>query len=255
MLFANLVQANLKTKRLGQQIEYYTRLSSTNKEAWDLNNNGAQSGAIVITDNQYKGKGRNNRDWLSTPNKSLTFSILINKTIPAELIAWIPLISSISIKKALSNFNIDIVLKWPNDLILDNKKLGGILCESKIIGNSLKKIVIGIGLNINESMKELNKSIQNTATSLYSKSGELYQRERILAEILNQMEPIIDEFPKNIDFVRNNWESSCCHINKEIEFHQGSKKMKGEFKGLGETGSAILNIDGSDIEVINQEII
>ena len=69
------------------------------------------------------------------------------------------------------------------------------------------------------------------------------------------MEPIIDEFPKNIDFVRNNWESSCCHINKEIEFHQGSKKMKGEFKGLGETGSAIFNIDGSDIEVNNQEII
>ena len=255
MLFANLVQANLKTKNLGQQIEYYTRLRSTNKEAWNLSNNGAQSGAIVITDNQYEGKGRNNRHWLSISNKSLTFSILINKTIPAELIAWIPLISSISIKKALSNFNINIVLKWPNDLILDNKKLGGILCESKIIGNSLKKIVIGIGLNINESIKELNQSIQNTATSLYSKSGELYQRERILAEILNQMEPIIDEFPKNIDFVRNNWESSCCHINKEIEFYQGSKKMKGEFKGLGETGSAILNIDGSDIEVINQEII
>ena len=255
MLFANLVQANLKTKNLGQQIEYYTRLRSTNKEAWNLSNNGAQSGAIVITDNQYEGKGRNNRHWLSISNKSLTFSILINKTIPAELIAWIPLISSISIKKALSNFNINIVLKWPNDLILDNKKLGGILCESKIIGNSLKKIVIGIGLNINESIKELNQSIQNSATSLYSKSGELYQREIILAEILNQMEPIIDEFPKNIDFVRNNWESSCCHINKEIEFYQGSKKMKGEFKGLGETGSAILNIDGTDIEVINQEII
>jgi len=83
MLFANLVQANLKTKRLGQQIEYYTRLNSTNKEAWDLNNNGAQSGAIVITDNQYEGKGRNNRHWLSISNKSLTFSILINKIIPA----------------------------------------------------------------------------------------------------------------------------------------------------------------------------
>ena len=138
MLFANLVQANLKTKNLGQQIEYYTRLRSTNKEAWNLINNGAQSGAIVITDNQYEGKGRNNRHWLSISNKSLTFSILINKIIPAELIAWIPLIVSISIEKALSNFNINITLKWPNDLILDNKKLGGILCESKIIGNSLK---------------------------------------------------------------------------------------------------------------------
>ena len=114
------------------------------------------AGAIVITDNQYEGKGRNNRHWLSISNKSLTFSILINKIIPAELIAWIPLIVSISIEKALSNFNINITLKWPNDLILDNKKLGGILCESKIIGNSLKKIVIGIGLNINETINELN---------------------------------------------------------------------------------------------------
>ena len=109
-------------------------------------------------------------------------------------------------------------------------------------------------MNINESIKELNQSIQNSATSLYSKSGELYQRERILAEILNQMEPIIDEFPKNIDFVRNNWESACYHMNKKIEFHQGSKIVKGEFKGLGETGSAILDIKGSKSEIINQEI-
>ena len=254
MLFANLVQANLKTKNLGQQIEYYTRLRSTNKEAWNLSNNGAQSGAIVITDNQYEGKGRNNRHWLSISNKSLTFSILINKIIPAELIAWIPLIVNISIEKALSNFNINITLKWPNDLILDNKKLGGILCESKIIGSSLKKIVIGIGLNINETIDELNQTIQNTATSLYSNSGKLYQREKILAEILNQMEPIIDGFPKNMNLVRNNWESACYHMNKKIEFHHGSKKVKGEFIGLGETGSAILDIKGSKSEIINQEI-
>ena len=254
MLFANLVQANLKTKELGQKIEYYTRLSSTNKEAWDLNNNGAQSGVIIITDDQYKGKGRNNRDWLSIPNKSLTFSILINKIISAELIAWIPLITSISIEKALSNFDINISLKWPNDIILDNKKLAGILSESKIIGNSLKKIVIGIGLNINESTEELSQSIQSTATSLYSNSGRVYQRERILAEILNQMEPIIDGFPENINSVRNNWESVCYHMDQEIEFHQESKIVKGKFKRLGDTGSAILNIEGSESEIINEEI-
>ena len=127
MLFTNLVQTNLRTKFLGQHIEYFTRLKSTNEEAWELAGNGAKSGTIIITDNQFGGKGRNGRVWLTVPNKGLTFSIIIEKKIPAKLSGWLPLLAGLSINKALSNFDIDISLKWPNDITLDVLKIVGVL--------------------------------------------------------------------------------------------------------------------------------
>ncbi len=89
MLFTNLVQANLKTRTLGQQIEYYTRLESTNSEAWEIIDEGAQSGALVVTDNQFQGKGRLDRTWLSAPDKSLTFSLLLFPDLDAHLYGWL----------------------------------------------------------------------------------------------------------------------------------------------------------------------
>ena len=119
MLFTNLVQTNLRTKFLGQQIEYYTRLKSTNEEGWELFNDDAQPGTVVITDNQFGGKGRNSRSWLTTANKSLSFSILIKKDIPIKLFGWIPIITALSIERGLQNFQIQTSFKWPNDILLD----------------------------------------------------------------------------------------------------------------------------------------
>ena len=137
MLFTNLVQANLKTRVLGQQIEYYTRLESTNSEAWEIIIEGAKSGALVVTDNQFSGKGRANRKWSASPDKSLTFSLLLFPDLDASLSGWFPIISGLSVKIALLNFDTDVRLKWTNDLILDGKKVGGVLCESKVKGNKL----------------------------------------------------------------------------------------------------------------------
>ena len=159
MLFTNLVQTNLRTKFLGQQIEYYTRLKSTNEESWELSNDGAKSGTVVITDNQFGGKGRNGRNWCTIPNKSLSFSIIIEKEISVKLCGWLPIITALANERALSNFQVQISLKWPNDIILNGNKIGGVLIESKIKGELVNKLIIGIGLNINESKEELDPSI------------------------------------------------------------------------------------------------
>ena len=180
MLFINLVQANLKTRILGQQIEYYTRLESTNSEAWEIIDEGAQSGALIVTDNQFSGKGRADRKWSAAPNKSLTFSLLLFPDFDANLSGWLPILSGLAVQKALLNFDTDVRLKWPNDLILDGKKVGGILCESKVKGNKLNQAVIGIGLNVNEARDDFDPSIQSTATSLHMTSKKFYQRERVL---------------------------------------------------------------------------
>ena len=254
MLFTNLVQTNLRTKFLGQHIEYFTRLKSTNEEAWELADNGAKSGTIIITDNQFGGKGRDGRVWLAVPNKGLSFSILVEKKIPAKLSGWLPILAGLSINKALSNFDIDISLKWPNDITLDGRKIGGVLCESKIKGELVYKAVIGIGLNINENKEELDPCLESIATSLHIHSEKIFQRERILAQILNEIEPVIEKFPENINSIQTDWSSNCTHLDKKIEFNSGSKMISGIFKGLGKNGSAILKVDQSELEFHSGEI-
>jgi len=254
MLFTNLVQANLKTRILGQQIEYYTRLESTNSEAWEIIDEGAKSGAIVVTDNQFSGKGRANRKWSAAPDKSLTFSLLLFPDLDPNLSGWFPIISGLSVQKALLNFDTDVRLKWPNDLILDAKKVGGILCESKVKGNKLEQVVIGIGLNVNEKMDDFDGSLQSTATSLHMSTDKFYQRERVLAEILNALEPLFEGLPNNRDMIRTEWESACGHMNESVQFHHGDEIVEGIFKSLGKAGSAVLDINGQENRFYSGEI-
>ena len=133
MIFTNLIEANLKTNTIGKYIEYYTQLESTNNEAWEIINEGTESGTLIITDNQISGKGRNSNEWKSKSGKSLTFSLIYKpETIPIEKIGIFSILTGISVLDGLKELNINGSLKWPNDIILNNKKVGGILCEAKI---------------------------------------------------------------------------------------------------------------------------
>ena len=254
MIFTNLVQANLKTRSLGRQIEYYGRLESTNSEAWEIIDEGAQSGALLITDNQYNGRGRFDQKWYASPDKSLTFSIILFSDLDPVISGWIPILTGIAIQKALVKFDTSVKLKWPNDLLLNGKKIGGILCESKVKGNFLNQIVIGIGLNVNETKEDFNPTIQSIANSLHIASGKFYQRERVLAEIVNELEPWITGLPKNKEQIQFEWEAVCGHLKEEIQFHNGNEIVSGIFKSLGKSGSAVIEVEGKETQFHSREI-
>ena len=254
MIFTNLVQANLKTRSLGRQIEYYGRLESTNSEAWEIIDEGAQSGALLITDNQYNGRGRFDQKWYASPDKSLTFSIILFSDLDPVISGCIPILTGIAIQKALVKFDTSVKLKWPNDLLLNGKKIGGILCESKVKGNFLNQIVIGIGLNVNETKEDFNPTIQSIANSLHIASGKFYQRERVLAEIVNELEPWITGLPKNKEQIQFEWEAVCGHLKEEIQFHNGNEIVSGIFKSLGKSGSAVIEVEGKETQFHSGEI-
>ena len=245
MLFTNLVQANLRTKYLGRNIEYYSRLSSTNDEAWELVKESASHGTIVITDNQFNGKGRYGNHWSSYPDKSLTFSIILYDFDQENMM---PAIIGISVCKALKKFNFNIKLKWPNDLILSKKKIGGILCESKMLKNQKKAMAIGIGINVNETIDDIPPELHARATSLYCISNQCHQRERILAEVLNYIEKIILKKNENENFIIKEWESLCMHMNSNVSFHANDKKINGRFLSLRSNGSALMMVGDSEKE-------
>ena len=240
MIFTNLIQTNLRTKVFGNRIEYYQRIGSTNEEAWELVNAGeADHGTVVITDNQFSGKGRDNNTWHMSPSKSLAMSIIINEEISSEQAFLVPLAAGLAVAKALKNRSFEPQLKWPNDILLNSKKCGGILCESRVHKNKVTQMVIGIGLNVNDQKSDFDESIQNTATSLLIESGYPNQRELISAIITTYFEQIYD----NLLAVPSKWINYCFHLNNRVKFKYMNNFEDGIFKGINEKGFAQIEIE------------
>lgn len=245
MFNLNLYKENLSTNFIGQVIQYYSKLDSTNTKAWELISENAENGTVIITDNQLKGRGRQANKWISIPGKSLTFSIIIYpKALPSQVNLY-SLIAGLAITDCLIEHNIQAQLKWPNDVLINGKKVGGILCESRISGGVIKSLVIGIGLNVNENITELPEELRDNATSLMIESGKQYQLEILLANILNHLEHRIQSQDETHSQLIA-WEERCAHFNQKVTFHSGNEIVNGVFKGLTKIGQAIISKDGKE---------
>ena len=144
------------------------------------------------------------------------------------------------------NNNLQCAIKWPNDIMLNNKKIGGILIETKF-----DYAVIGIGLNINEEYSDLNKNIENNSSSLRINKSPIIKLEMLLANILNVLEECCN---KEYQSLISEWLNYCNHINKKIKFHQDNNIVSGIFKGINQNGQAIININ-NQIKLISSGII
>ena len=250
MIFNQLIQTNLRTKELGKKVEYYNRLESTNIEAWVLIDDGNQHGTIVITDNQINGKGRKNNSWSMAPGKGLSFSLILDKQYPNIYSGFISLAAGISVAESLKKRNVDSYLKWPNDIFASDKKLGGILCESKLNKNQIEKIVIGVGINVNETITEHPHEIQNNITTMFNITNHAHQRELIVAEFVNCFERLLIEISTNTNNIIEKWLKHCLHLDSNISFYDNGKIKEGLFVGLDENGFAKIKIN-EEIQIFN----
>ena len=245
MFKKNIFENHLKSEIFGRHIKYFKSIYSTNSEATNYLSQD-NHGCVIITKNQTSGKGRRNNQWFSIPNKSLTFSIIVNqKKIKNKNL--LPIITAITIIKAIKKISkIQCSIKWPNDIMLNNQKIGGILIEKK---NDY--MIVGIGINVNEEIDDLNAEIKNISTSLRINSAPLIQLEVLLAYILNELEKYCYEDDTN--FIEE-WLTLCYHIDKEIKFHKNHKIIKGTFKGINANGQGIININ-NQTELISSGMI
>jgi len=250
MIFTQLIQTNLRTKELGKKVEYYNRLNSTNEEAWELLSEGNQHGSVVITENQTKGKGRRNNSWHTVAGKGLAFTLILDKDYPNLFSNFITLATGISIAESIMKRGVNCLLKWPNDIFASNKKIGGILCESKIKNNRMKKMIIGIGLNVNERVEEHPQKIQDYISTMYSITNHAHQRELIVAEFLNSFERLMGKLKDDPAKIIKAWNAHCMHMNKNISFYDKGKQNEGTFIGLNDEGHAKIDINGK-IETFN----
>lgn len=242
MIFTQLIHTNLRTKEFGRTIEYYQRLGSTNDEAWALINNGESThGMIVITDNQFQGKGRSGNTWFMGQSKGLAFSLIYEKNISIRDASLIPIAIGVSVAKTLENRGATPSLKWPNDIHIHGKKVGGILCESKISGQQVTSMVIGVGLNINETVQDFPDEINNLATSLSVETNHGHQRELVCAILTTYFEQSLERLTQ----MPNEWLSYCNHLDKVVSFKHDSVSKSGIFRKINSEGHAEIEVDGN----------
>lgn len=178
------------TTYLGKEIIYKEEMESTQELAKQLVKSNIKNGTLVITNNQIKGKGTKGRIWEVTKGKNITMTIILKPNLKIEKLEGLTLNIAQAIKEAIKElYGYNLTIKIPNDLLLDGKKICGILTQTASIGNRVNYILIGIGFDVNE--ENFNKDLQNIATSLKREYGKDFEREEIIVRIIEKIEKII----------------------------------------------------------------
>ncbi|HEU4503278.1 MAG TPA: biotin--[acetyl-CoA-carboxylase] ligase [Nitrospira sp.] len=198
-LNVHAIHSHLTTRSLGRRIELHERLDSTNREAVALGQAGVEHGTLVLADAQTAGRGRMARTWFSPPGMNLYASLVIRPTVDARHLAawlsWLPLMAALGAAEAIETVgSLSIEVKWPNDLLINERKVGGILCESGTAAGVGPFQVVGLGINVNGVPEDFPEDLRGMATTLRHESGGFIDRNRLIAQVLQELESCLEEF-------------------------------------------------------------
>lgn len=250
MLNFDAFDLKLDTDKIGRNFIYCEEVDSTNNYLMTAKMKNDQDGAVVFAERQTAGKGRKDRKWYSTKDQNLTFSIMLKQKFTEKNVNIINLGTAVSIALSLENlFQLRVNLKWPNDVLINDKKVAGILLESSSTGNKIDKLVIGIGINVNQISFQGAYNI--TPTSVKLEAGTEIDRERLLAEILNNFEEILKRIEINPDDVLNDWRNRCRMIGERVYISDENVELAGIFDDIDEQGFIILKTDDKKIKKIH----
>lgn len=183
-----------ETGRLdGRPVHYLAVAESTNSTAMAMAKQGAAPGLAVVAESQSKGRGRLSRSWLSPAGQGLYFSILYRPRLGLNDLAKITLAAGLAVARAVDRLcGCSIKLKWPNDLVLNGKKCGGILTECEMTpGHDLPAVVIGIGLNVTTTADYFPSELHGKATSLLLETDKILQKSDLLRHILTELDRLV----------------------------------------------------------------
>ena len=253
ILSSENISYNLPTEFIGKKIVHFDTIGSTNDYAKEIGNK-VRGGTLIISEQQTKGKGRLGRSWKSKSGDGIWMSLIIKPKIDPYKAPFLTLVAGASIVEALSNLGVDVLIKWPNDIILNNKKICGILTELSAEMERVNYIVIGIGINI--KTLEFPNEIKDKATSLY-KEGYKISRADIVRQFCIEFEKlykgyILDDDKENtLDICRKH----SAVIGKQVYIVKNNKKELVKCIDINENGNLIIKENNGDIkEIMSGEV-
>jgi len=246
------VTSGLLTKIIGKEVHYFERISSTNLSAKKLANKNAKDGTIIISDLQTQGRGRKDRTWFS-PTGGLWFSVILYPNIQPHKSMMLTMAASLSVADGIKKTT-GIVprIKWPNDLLINGKKVCGVLTEIDAEVDKINFAVIGIGINVNNI---LSKDLEKNATTIKKEQGSNVSRVSLLKSILKNFDGYYTKIQSGkYDEIRDKWLSYSHIIGKTVCVNDGTKKIKGVVENIDEDGTLILDVCGKICRVLSGDL-
>jgi len=246
------INAGLSTKIIGKNVYYFEKISSTNFFAKELANKNVNNGTIVVSDTQTQGRGRKDRTWFS-PKGGLWFSVILYPDIQPYKSMMLTMAASLSVAEGIKKtIGITPRIKWPNDLLINGKKICGILTEIDAEPDKINFAVIGIGINVNNT---LNKNLEKYATTLNKEHGSNVSRVNLLKSILKSFDENYMKLQENrYDEIRKNWLMLSQITGKTIRITDGKKSTKGVVKNIDEDGALILDVNCKITRVLSGDL-
>jgi BirA family biotin operon repressor/biotin-[acetyl-CoA-carboxylase] ligase len=246
------VTRNLKTKIIGKKIQYFKTINSTNLYARKLLEKNIEEGTVVVADIQTHGRGRKKRTW-SSPSGGLWFSVILYPNIPPQNAMLITMASSVAVAQGIQEVTgLKPVIKWPNDLLLNNKKVCGILTELDAEIDKLNYIVVGIGINVNNP---IDIELKDIGISLFQEARKKLSRVNLLKVILKNLDELYHKLnSEDYNFIRELWFSYSKIIGKEIRVTTEKSNFTGIVTNIDDNGSLILETKDGFIKIVSGDI-
>ncbi|NLX76218.1 MAG: biotin--[acetyl-CoA-carboxylase] ligase [Clostridiaceae bacterium] len=252
------VLSKLNTKILGRNLFFFDEIDSTNDELKKMAADGAPDGTVVIARYQSAGRGRRGRTWQSDADAGIYMSVLLRPELAPDAVQSITLAASSAVCRALEKYVPDRMgIKWPNDILINNRKVCGILTEMTAEPDKVQAIILGIGLNVLQKEDDFSGELKETATSLCLNTDREISRSLLVAEILHELEDLYLNFIEKGSGAKfmDIWRSFSITIGRDIIIYQGDNKWQAKALDILDDGRLLVETpDGMRHTILSGEI-
>ncbi|WP_084786842.1 biotin--[acetyl-CoA-carboxylase] ligase [Bacillus tuaregi] len=249
---ANEVRLGLLTKRLGQNIHYEEKIDSTQKMALQLSLDGASEGTVVIAEEQTAGRGRMARTWFSPKYTGVWMSVILRPQLLPHKAPQLTLVTAVAVVQAIEELaSIKPQIKWPNDILLNGKKITGILTELQAESDRINSVIIGIGMNVNQEQEMYPEELRSIATSLRIETGKSINRAELIRLVLAKLEYLYDLYlQEGFEPIKILWESYAISIGKMITARMVQGDLYGKALGITDDGALMLEDETGKVHLV-----
>lgn len=234
---------------------YFDETDSTNTRAKLFGEEGMADGTLVVADCQNMGKGRRGRSFSSPSGQSIYMTFLLRPDIPPTKASMITILSAMAVRNALKEVcGIDALIKWPNDIVADGKKICGILTEMSAELTKVNYVVVGIGINVNN--EKMPEDIESVAVSARMLTGKTQRRSLIIGSVCKWFGIYYDNFIDSLSLshIKEEYNKYLIHMDREVEIVKGNEKYRAKSLGLADDGELLIERDGKTETVMSGEV-
>jgi BirA family biotin operon repressor/biotin-[acetyl-CoA-carboxylase] ligase len=241
-----------RTKVVGRDIRVFQETTSTSDVIEKLARDDVKEGAVVFAESQTKGRGRLGRKWLSPSGKGLWFSVLLRPELRPQETTRLTVAAATALRRAIQKeTGLQPAIKWPNDILVNGRKVAGILTELSAELDRVKHVIIGIGVDVNLNAGEFPPELRRQATSLKVEAGQAVSRPALATAILRELDADYARLcGGEFGAVADEWEAHCATLGQAVAIRIGARQVRGRAESLGEDGALLLRTEHGRIERI-----